>query len=91
MNCADCNGPIGQDNGPPDGWQLEDGRTVCHACCSVDTGRVFEQMRQLHRWLTELESGCKICGNTPDEIGMIEHGRGCFAVSEDGGGISFAT
>lgn len=34
--CADCGGPIGQDKGPPDGWQLEDGRTVCHSCCCAD-------------------------------------------------------
>jgi hypothetical protein len=33
MKCADCDGPIGQDKGPSDGWQLLDGRTVCHACC----------------------------------------------------------
>ena len=89
MSCADCNGPIGQDDGPPDGWQLEDGRTVCHACCVVDTNRVFEQMRQICQWLTELEP-CKVCGNTPDESGTIEHGRGCYVVSEDGGGQSCA-
>ena len=35
--CHDCNGPIGKDNGPTDGWQLEDGRTVCQACCVEDT------------------------------------------------------
>jgi len=35
--CADCGGVVGQDHGPPDGWQLEDGRTVCHACCAKDT------------------------------------------------------
>jgi Predicted 3'-5' exonuclease related to the exonuclease domain of PolB len=35
--CADCGGPIGQDAGPSDGWQLEDGRTVCHPCCLSDT------------------------------------------------------
>ena len=34
--CADCGGPVGLDDGPPDGWQLDDGRTVCHACCVVD-------------------------------------------------------
>ena len=34
--CADCGGPIGQDDGPPDGWQLEGGRTVCHGCCAKD-------------------------------------------------------
>lgn len=32
---------------------------------------------------------CKVCGNVPDEDGMIEHGRGCFVASEDGGGTSF--
>ena len=37
--CADCAGPIGQDAGPQDGWQLEDGRTVCHQCCAADTLR----------------------------------------------------
>ena len=35
--CADCGGVVGQDHGPPDGWQLEDGRTVCHTCCVKDT------------------------------------------------------
>jgi hypothetical protein len=35
------------------------------------------------------EHGCKVCGNAPDDIGMIEHGRGCYVVSEDGGGVSF--
>lgn len=35
-DCADCGGPIGQDKGPPDGRQLEDGRTVCHSCCCAD-------------------------------------------------------
>jgi hypothetical protein len=36
------------------------------------------------------ESGCKVCGNTPDDTGTIEHGRGCYVVSEDGGGQSCA-
>jgi hypothetical protein len=40
--CADCGGPIGQDGGPSDGWQLEDGRTVCHTCCRVDFRRQIE-------------------------------------------------
>jgi recombinational DNA repair protein (RecF pathway) len=35
-HCADCGTTIGEDAGPPDGWQLEDGRTVCHACCVAD-------------------------------------------------------
>jgi hypothetical protein len=33
---------------------------------------------------------CKNCGNTPDSEGVIEHGRGCYAVDVNGGGISFA-
>ena len=34
--CVDCNCDIGHDNGPKDGWQLEDGRAVCHSCCVKD-------------------------------------------------------
>lgn len=32
---------------------------------------------------------CDVCGKVPDEDGMIEHGRGCYTVSSDGGGQSF--
>lgn len=31
---------------------------------------------------------CDVCGNVPDDDGMIEHGRGCYVVNEDGGGIT---
>ena len=34
--CADCGGPVGKDNGPPNGWKLEGGRMICHACCVAD-------------------------------------------------------
>ena len=34
--CSDCGAPAGGPPGPPDGWQLEDGRTVCHGCCTLD-------------------------------------------------------
>lgn len=37
----------------------------------------------------ELDFACKICGNTPDEYSVIDHGRGCFTQSENGGGSSF--
>ena len=33
--------------------------------------------------------GCKVCGTVPDEDGCIEHGKGCYTQSEDGGGWSF--
>lgn len=32
---------------------------------------------------------CDVCGNVPDEYGMITHGRGCFVASEDGGGETY--
>ena len=44
--CADCHGPVYQGSGPRDGWQLEDGRTVCHACCVKDLDRVVERVIQ---------------------------------------------
>lgn len=31
---------------------------------------------------------CDVCGNVPDEDGCIEHGKGCYTQSEDGGGFS---
>ena len=31
---------------------------------------------------------CDVCGNVPDENGIIEHGKGCYTQSEDGGGTS---
>ena len=32
---------------------------------------------------------CDVCGNVPDEDGRIEHGRGCYTQSENGGGESY--
>ena len=46
--CADCGCRIGRDNGPPDGWQLEDGRTVCHACCVADLGLIVRRAIFMH-------------------------------------------
>lgn len=42
--CADCGCAIGHDSGPADGWQLEDGRTVCQSCCVKDTKQVVERV-----------------------------------------------
>lgn len=41
--CAMCGCEIGKDAGPPDGWQLEDGRTVCHSCCAKDTKKRLDE------------------------------------------------
>ena len=32
---------------------------------------------------------CDVCGNWPNEDGEIEHGKGCYTQSADGGGSSF--
>lgn len=32
---------------------------------------------------------CKVCQARPDEYGEVVHGKGCYAVDEDGGGSSF--
>jgi len=48
LRCADCGGPIGQDSGPRDGWQLEDGRTVCQACNVADLRRISWRIRASH-------------------------------------------
>ncbi len=44
--CADCGYAIGMDSGPDDGWQLEDGRTVCQRCCVVDTRCFVDKVLQ---------------------------------------------
>jgi len=32
---------------------------------------------------------CKVCQNVPDEYGTLDHGKGCYTQSEDGGGTSY--
>lgn len=32
---------------------------------------------------------CSVCGNWPNEEGELEHGRGCYTQSENGGGSEF--
>lgn len=54
--CADCGGPIGEDHGPRDGWQLEDGRTVCHACCVRDTRSGTRSISELVRLIAQQEN-----------------------------------
>ncbi len=35
-------------------------------------------------------SKCKVCGNTADDEGYVEHGRGCYVLDSDGGGTEVA-
>lgn len=46
--CADCAGPLWEDGlgGPVDGWELEDGRTVCHACCVKELRALLPAIRE---------------------------------------------
>lgn len=47
-----------------------------------------EQLQtDFYEWSARFE--CKVCGNRPDRAGRIEHGRGCYTQSEDGGGMSY--
>jgi len=43
------------------------------------------------KWAYEdlLPYACDVCGNPPDEHGMIEHGKGCYTQDENGGGVSW--
>lgn len=45
--------------------------------------------RSLAAYVEREKFTCKVCGNVPDETGLLEHGRGCFVVSEDGGGTEW--
>jgi hypothetical protein len=32
---------------------------------------------------------CKVCSNYPDEEGVLDHGRGCYMIDENGGGSEY--
>ena len=42
--CSDCGRLIGYDDGPADGWELEDGRVVCQKCCVHDLELIINQI-----------------------------------------------
>lgn len=44
--CAECGCQIGRDNGPRDGWQLDDGRTVCQACSVAQVSGIIRYVRR---------------------------------------------
>lgn len=44
IRCDKCGGPLYVGRGPVNGWQLEDGRTVCHRCCVADLAKQIERM-----------------------------------------------
>lgn len=44
--CDDCKKPITTYGGSPDGWQLEDGRSVCQVCAVRDLRGTVEQIME---------------------------------------------
>lgn len=57
---------------------------------SAAPGEVMEEKlpATTYEWRRD-NYACKVCGNVPDEEGCIEHGRGCYTQSADGGGTSY--
>lgn len=43
--CSECKASIRNDNGSPDVWHLDDGRTVCQACCMGDTVSAMDVLK----------------------------------------------
>lgn len=65
-----------------------DARVALELLAEVDRLRA-ENARLSEGWYkTRSFWECKVCGNVPDEDGTINHGRGCYTQSEDGGGTS---
>ncbi len=48
--------------------------------------RVQCELERTPRFETPEHYRCDVCGNTPDENGELEHGKGCYVLDEDGGG-----
>ena len=46
-------------------------------------------VRHERSYAERMTYACKVCGNVPDENGLIEHGKGCYTQSSDGGGTSY--
>lgn len=36
----------------------------------------------------DLDESCRVCGATPDADGITTHGRGCYVISNEGGGVT---
>lgn len=47
LACADCGRRVGEDGGPADGWQVEDGRTICNTCNAAELDALADVAREL--------------------------------------------
>ena len=66
MHCADCGREIGPAERPSDGWQLEDGRTVCPECCIAD-------MQAIVKRASEEVGGFVALYREPDTVDRTKH------------------
>lgn len=46
--CDDCGFEIGDDS-PVDGWEMEDGRVICHSCCCSDFSVLVDRAIALNK------------------------------------------
>jgi len=53
--CADCGNKINQDNGPPEGWELENGRIICNSCCVINTKKMIKLMELMKAFNNTVE------------------------------------
>jgi hypothetical protein len=58
----------------------------CHNC-----GQTYTQPQRTEQKTIKEQPdfSCDSCGNIPDEEGWLQHGRGCYTQSEDGGGYEY--
>ncbi len=92
--CPSCLGAGTQYSSPP-GQPKVGTCPRCHGEKRVSDGRrergefirVQCELARTSRYKYD-DPSCDVCGNMPDEDGVIEHGRGCYVVNEDGGGSS---
>lgn len=95
--CPECGGRCGEDKYPAD----DPTNRLMHGShwypCSRCSGRgyvpssaaaraEFIRLQVKAARLPKYVGECKVCHATPDEDGWINHGKGCYTQSEDGGG-----
>lgn len=68
---------------------IDCGNYQLHYHPELNLNAVAEIKSEFDSYEKRKDFACKVCGNVPDEDGTLRHGRGCFRVSEDGGGEEY--
>lgn len=70
---------------------LAEGRVAIFTDSRYDdaVAETADYQRTQRRLAWREENACDVCGNWPDNEGVIDHGRGCYTQSSDGGGTSY--